>query len=205
MGVDEDDPGEFDSDANEGFKLRAVETTLSKEWELNVPLFLDITRQSRVLLPQIHLRFKFLPAKADFVLQDISKAKNNYLYEITTATLHVRRMRVRGSIISVHNHGLKSQNAIYHLNHVDTNTFHVIKGVRDFIKDRFIHLKHTKCQLLDCCSMMPLIDIYQRICFISNILTSTKFASIAMVNLFRVKYSRRIMKTIILFELTRTQ
>ena len=92
-GWNEDETGEFDSDTNEGFKLRAIETALPKGRELNVSLFLDITRQSRFLLPQTDLCFKFLPAKADFVLQDISKAKNNYLYNITKATLYLRRMR----------------------------------------------------------------------------------------------------------------
>ena len=87
-----------------------------KASQLNVPLFLDITRQSRPLLPQIDLRFKLLPAKAGFVLQGISKAKTNYLFKITRATLYVHRMRVRDSKISAHNRGLKSQNAIYHFN-----------------------------------------------------------------------------------------
>ena len=50
------------------FELRAAETVLSKEWELNGPLFLDITRQSRLLLPQIDFHFKFLHAKVDIVL-----------------------------------------------------------------------------------------------------------------------------------------
>ena len=39
----EDAPGKFETDTSVRFKLRAHETSLSKEWELNRPLFLDIT------------------------------------------------------------------------------------------------------------------------------------------------------------------
>lgn len=134
-GWDEDEPGKFDRDTNEGHKARAADTSGSAEWELNGPLFLDITRQSRYLLPQTDLRLKFLPAKPDFVLHDLAK-KSTYKYKINRATLYVRRMRVKDSVISSHNRGLKTQNAIYHLDHVDVNTFTVTKGVRDYIKDR---------------------------------------------------------------------
>ena len=134
-GWEEDDPGKFDDATNEGFKARAEETKLSSEWELNGPLFLDITRQSRYLLPQTDMRFKFLPIKSDFVLHDLAGTAK-YKYVINKATLYIRRMKVRDSVISAHNRGLKTQNAIYQLNHVDINTFTVTKGVREFIKDR---------------------------------------------------------------------
>ena len=45
-------------------------------------------------------------------------------------------MRVRDSIISSHNRGVKNQIANYHLNHVDINAFTVTNGARDFNKDR---------------------------------------------------------------------
>ena len=81
------------------------------------------------------MRFKFLPIKSDFVLHDLAGTAK-YKYVINKATLYIRRMKVRDSVISAHNRGLKTQNAIYQLNHVDINTFTVTKGVREFIKDR---------------------------------------------------------------------
>ena len=47
-GWEEDDPGKFDDATNEGFKARAEETKLSSEWELNGPLFLDITQNRAI-------------------------------------------------------------------------------------------------------------------------------------------------------------
>ena len=42
----EDDPGEFDSNTNEDFKLRAVVKGMGTEW----CFFVDVTRQSRFSL-----------------------------------------------------------------------------------------------------------------------------------------------------------
>ena len=133
-GWDEDEPGKFDKDSNEGHKGRGAETSGSAEWELNGPLFLDITRQSRFLLPQTDMTIKLLPAKPEFVLHDLAK-KSTYKYKINKATLYIRRMRAKESVISAHNRGLKTQNAIYNLDHVDINTFTISKGLREFIQD----------------------------------------------------------------------
>ena len=149
-GWNEDEPGKFNNDSNEGFEFRKKETELSQVWELQGPLFLDLTRQSRYLLPQIDLRFKFLPAKAEFVLQDLGKTTNAYTYRITKAILYVRRMRVKDSVISGHSRGLKSQNAKYHLNHVDISSFTITKGNRDFIKDRLFPSQTPKMLIIGC-------------------------------------------------------
>ena len=134
-GWNEDEPGKFNDETNAGYAYRNKETANSKEWELQGPLFLDLTRQSRFLLPQTNLRFKFMQAKPEFVLQRVA-GTTDYKYRITKAILYIRRMRVKESVISGHNRGLKSHNAVYNTNHVDLTSFTITKGNRDFIKDR---------------------------------------------------------------------
>ena len=133
-GYHEDEPGKMDDPTNnDGFKLRQAATDTSQEWELLGPLFLDLTRQSRYLLPLTDMRFKLLPAKPEFVLQ--GKDATAYQYEITKATIYVRRLRVKPSVITGHNKGLVTQNVKYHINHVDITSFTITKGARNYIKD----------------------------------------------------------------------
>ena len=133
-GFQEDEPGKMDdADNNDGFKLRRAETDVSQEWELLGPLFLDMTRQSRYILPLTDIRFKLLLAKPEFALH--STADTAYKYEITKAVLYVRRMRVKPAVINGHSKGLTTQNAKYPVNHVDITTFTITKGSRNYIKD----------------------------------------------------------------------
>ena len=51
-GWNEDTPGKFDDVANnEGIQFRKKETEKGKVWEIMGPLFLDMTRQPRYLIP----------------------------------------------------------------------------------------------------------------------------------------------------------
>jgi hypothetical protein len=131
----EDTPGKFDSDAdNDGIKMRRQETDKGATWEVMGPLFLDMTRQPRYLLPQTNVRLKFLPAKAEFCLQDTG-GKKVYDYEIEKCVLYVPRITVMDSVISGHNKGLEKANVKYNLNHIDISTFTITKENRSFIKD----------------------------------------------------------------------
>lgn len=150
-GWHEDEPGEFDADTNEGITARTAETAASKEWELEGPLFLDITRQSRYLLPQTDLRFKLLPAKADFVLHEYDTAKPvGAVFKFEKAVLYVRRMRVRDSVINGHNRGLQKHNAIYNINHVDISSFTISAGSQNYIKDRLFVSQTPKLLVVGC-------------------------------------------------------
>ena len=135
-GWNEDEPGKFEAEANEGYKFRVKETEGTKEWELYGPLFLDMTRQSRYLLPKTDLRFKLIPSKDDFVLHCLDATKTDVIAEITKCILYVRRIRVNDTVISGHNVGLKKDNAKYLLNHIDIKTFTITAGVTSVIKDR---------------------------------------------------------------------
>lgn len=135
-GWEEDEPGKFDDPTNnDGYKQRKAETAESSEWELLGPLFLDMTRQSRFLLPQVDLRVKLHPAKAEFVLQSPT-AGASYKYQITKAILYARRVRVKDEVINGHTVGLKARNAKYHINHVDITSFTINSGVSNYIKDQ---------------------------------------------------------------------
>ena len=132
-GWNEDEPGKFDDlTSNDGFTQREKETNKGKKWEVMGPLFLDMTRQPRYLLPATNLHLKLLPAKPEFVLLGDADA---YKYEITKCEIQVPRIGVMDTVISGHYKGLEKFNAKYLLNHVDVTTFTITKENRHFIKD----------------------------------------------------------------------
>ena len=149
-GWNEDSPGSFDTAANKGIAFRSKETDKSHAWELMGPLFLDMTRQSRYLLPQTDIRLKLLPSKPEFALQVYDGAVTAYVYKITKCVLYVRRMRVNDSVISGHNKGLERNNAKYPLRHMDITTFTVTKGVSNYIKDRLYPSQTPKMLIIGC-------------------------------------------------------
>ena len=126
-GWHEDTPTKFDDfGTNEGFKARQTETDSGASWEISGPLFLDLTRQNRYILPQTNIRLKLLPAKAEFVLH--SKKGSKYDYRIESCILHIHRIRVNDSVISGHNKGLLKQNAKYPINHIEATSYTITKG-----------------------------------------------------------------------------
>lgn len=133
-GWHEDTPSKFDDATNEGFSLRKQETESGKVWELMGPLFLDMTRQSRYLLPQTDVYLKLLPAKADFVLHSLG-TRIKYDFVFKKCILYVRRLQVMNSVVSGHNTGLNTYNAKYPVNHIDIATFTITKGISSYIKD----------------------------------------------------------------------
>ena len=149
-GWNEDSPGKFDDDKNKGIQFRAKETDKSNVWELMGPLFLDMTRQSRYLLPQTDIRLKLLPSKSDFALQVYGGTDKDYVYKITKCVLYARRMRVNDSVISGHNKGLEKHNAKYPLRHMDIGTFTITKGVSNFVKDHLYPSQTPKMLIIGC-------------------------------------------------------
>ena len=133
-GWNEDTPGKFNDDKNEGLKFRRAETDSGKVWEIMGPLFLDLTRQPRYLLPHTNLRLKLLPATSEFALQSTG-SYDDFKFSIEKCVLYAPRISVLNSVVAGHNKGLEKFNAQYHLNHVDITTFNLEKGNRSFIKD----------------------------------------------------------------------
>jgi hypothetical protein len=150
-GWNEDDPGEFNADTNEGIKARSVETEKSKVWEIMGPVFFDFCRQQRYLLPQTDVRIKFLLAKPEFALQVFDAAsKNTYIYKITNCVLYARRIRVNDNVISSHNKGLERMNAKYPIQHIDINSFTITKGTSSVIKDHLYPSQTPKVLIIGC-------------------------------------------------------
>jgi len=136
-GWNEDQPGKFDNDANTGIKFRAKETENSTKWELMGPLFLDMFRQDRCLLPQTDVRIRLLPSKPEFALQVYDKTSSgDYIFKITDCVLSVRRLNVINSVIAGHIKGMDRYNAVYPVRHTDISTFTIAKGHSNYIKDR---------------------------------------------------------------------
>ena len=134
-GWNEDTPGKFDDTAkNEGLQFRREETMKGKVWEIMGPLFLDMTRQPRYLIPLTDIHLKLLPAKTEFVLQAAGK-RTVYDYRIEKCVLYARRVHVMDTVISGHNKGLDKYNAKYPINHIDIATFSITKGISSYIKD----------------------------------------------------------------------
>ena len=133
-GWQEDTPDKFAdlSGVNVGQALRMKETAEGKVWEIMGPLFLDMMRQPRYLLPQTNLKLKLLPAKPEFVLIGDG---NKYTYKILKCELIVPRVSVMNTVISGHNKGLEKFNAKYPLNHIDITNFTITKENQSFIKD----------------------------------------------------------------------
>ena len=136
-GWNEDYPGKFDAATNSGIKFRSKETENSKEWELIGPLFLDMFRQDRCLLPRTDVRIRLLPSKPEFALQVYDAGSpDDYIFKITKCVLSVRRLDVIDSVIAGHIKGMDRYNANYHVRHTDTTTFTIAKGHSNYIKDR---------------------------------------------------------------------
>ena len=141
----EDDAGKFDDDeTNEGAKNRAAETSGSGIWEVQGPLFLDMTRQTRYILPQVDIRLKLLLASPAFALHAYTtptvavpsdKISTDYLYKVTKCVLYVRRVRVNDSVLSAHSKGLEKTNAKYLLQHVDISSYVLNSGITSHVKD----------------------------------------------------------------------
>jgi hypothetical protein len=141
VGWNEDEPGKMNNADNEGFKFRSAATNDHKEWHMYGPLFLDMTRQARYMLPQTDLTFKLLPAKTAFAVQQL-KGKSDIKIEFTKCVLWVRRVKVDASVISAHNVGMEKMNALYPIQHTEVSTFTITSGTQSHIKDR---LYMTQC------------------------------------------------------------
>ena len=145
-GWHEDEAGKFEHVDNSGCKNRAAETDSSTIWEVQGPLFLDMTRQPRYLIPQIDMRLKLLPASPAFALHSFgtAPASEDFTFSIVKCVLYVRRVRVNDSVISAHSKGLEKSNAKYLLQHVDISSFIVPSGISNHMKDHLFPTQMPK-------------------------------------------------------------
>ena len=129
-----DTAGKMDTDSgNDGYSKRAELIKEGKEFELMGPLFLNFCRQAQFLLPNVPMVIKFLPSEPDFAC--FSSAGTAVKVKFESVILHVPRYKVNPSVIVGHNSGLKRQNAYYHLQHAEVQTFTVCKDIQSYNKD----------------------------------------------------------------------
>ena len=143
-----DESGKMDDDDNKGFKSRQQLIVNSNEIELYGPLYLDFTRQSRYLISQTDMRFKFIPNKPEFALIGLNNASKDFKISFEKVVLHVKRMLLNPSVINGHASGLSSQNAIYPIQHTEIITFTIPKGQRSHVKDRLYPLQAPKLLMI---------------------------------------------------------
>ena len=129
-----DEEEKFDNTANKGLIKRMEWSADSKEMYFKGPVYLDFFRQSRYLLSQVNMRLKFVRAKSEFAL--MAFGATNFKVNITSAILYVRRVLMNPKVINDHSHGLKSNNAIYPVNHTELTTFTIPVGAMSHTRDR---------------------------------------------------------------------
>lgn len=124
----------FDNEANSGFVSRSKLIAGSKVCQLYGPLDLDFFRQSRYLLSDTDMRLKLTLNKPEFLLNAYGK-QHNFKIHLEDITFYIRRVSVNPSVITGHMSGLKSQNALYPIQHTKLVTFTIPKGQKSFMKD----------------------------------------------------------------------
>ena len=134
MGWYRDEAGKFDAEANSGFKRRSALIEGSKSAEIMGPLFLNFFRQEKYLISQTDMRIKFMPSKPDFALNAFGTT--DFKIQFEEVILYVPRAELNPSIINGHAAGLRTQNAIYPINHSEVMTFTIPKGQKSYVKDR---------------------------------------------------------------------
>lgn len=142
FGWEKDEAGKFDDEANKGFVERQKWTDGSKLCEFYGPLYLDFTRQSRFLISQTDMRFRFLPSKPEFALN--AYGTENFRIKFESVVLYVRRMLLNPSVINGHATGLNKYNAIYPINHTEVVNFTIPQGQKSYVKDRLFPLQAPK-------------------------------------------------------------
>ena len=142
-----DEAVKFDLEGNEGFKTRQAWTKDSKFCELYGPLYLDFFAQSRYLISQTDLRIKLIPSKTDFSLNAYHTTKD-FKIKYESAVLYVKRVKVNPEVVNGHAHGLKTQNALYPINHTEMITFTIPKGQKSYVKDRLFPIQQPKLLMI---------------------------------------------------------
>ena len=79
------------------------------------------------------MRLKFRLASPEFTL--LNFVANKYIFQITNASLIVRRIKVAPNVINEHAAGLKKYNAYYPILHTKVSNFTIPKGQSSFTKE----------------------------------------------------------------------
>ena len=131
-----DEAGKFDTKANKGFTKRQAVIGNSLDVQFIGPLYFDLFNQDRPLISQMDMRIKLQPHKAEFALTAFPARATDLKINLNSVVLYVDRLEMNPSVINGHAKGLKSQNALYPINHTELLTYTIPAGQLSYTKDR---------------------------------------------------------------------
>ena len=114
-----------------GFYKRAQKTRTSREWTLLGNLHNPLTMQNRYLIPLIPLSFVLTKAGPQFCLQS-NAANPTFIYEITSAKIFLKRVKVLSTYKLKIETQLMRSNAIYPLRTFDCRPYSLDASVKSF-------------------------------------------------------------------------
>lgn len=125
-----DTAGEHDSitanSANTGYKKRSELCKLSKEVGLIGGLHFDLATQPKLLINGVNVRIKLERHKDNFALMS---ATNNFVIEIQSASLYVRKISVSPSVLIGHEKALEKGVIKMPIRRVEVRTFSLPNGL----------------------------------------------------------------------------
>lgn len=105
-------------------KKRAKKIADSRVLDLFGKLYSNLSNQEKYLLPNLNISIKLTRSLPAFALQKIEDDDDDYVIDITNATLLVRKVKVHPSIAIAHEKMLDSgKKALYTANRVETQFF----------------------------------------------------------------------------------
>lgn len=123
-GFVKDQAGAIDKKENIGHKMRS--SWINSSLELMGALQLGFLQQSKYLLPNVNITLKMTKSKPEFYLMNFGN--DSVKIEMDEIILYVRRVFVLPAVISAHENGLKTQNAIYPMQKTNINSYTLSKG-----------------------------------------------------------------------------
>ena len=103
----------------------------------------DIFQQSRYMLNNVNVKIKLTRAEPEFALMNhtgTAKAR----FEINSAKLSIRRVRVSPAVMIAHQKVLAKSNAIYPFSQKHVQAYTLLKGSKTFVKENLYNGKTPK-------------------------------------------------------------
>jgi hypothetical protein len=132
------------SSSNEGFVSRSARLAQNGKWSVRGPLFLDMMRQSRFLMPNVDMRLVLHPSPAKWLLMQAAGDEKTLpaapRMKILSAQLTLRRVLPAESVRNGHALGLRADRlALYPLRMVTPITYTIPSGVQSHVSENLFH------------------------------------------------------------------
>ena len=119
---------------NPGFVDRYQYTSGSRNCVVEGPLRMDLSRQNKLIPPNVRLGLKLYPAEDGFRLIT-SSDKKTYKVEINNVSLDICYVELEEEISGILTETLKKEPALYFLNNTEFKTFNIDNGLYRFTTD----------------------------------------------------------------------